>query len=414
MAYDMVSMVSWARCFVPFVRSRRTTFHDIWNYILYPMATPKESTLQAEILDLRRRNEELQLHVEELMQNQRVVDIGLAPSSLRMNRLSDSSSNNDDGRGVHRRMYHPESSSTRAVVEAANDNEQKKGLLNRRQQLKRKSSDINAQTLATVHHDEEVGRFSFAELQLDTSHDLSNNNDDGVTDEESDNLIIDDDSHHKNIHRNSSTSGSTTSSASSTAFPPFIDQLKERASWLIGLLVLQSCSSFIIQNNQRFLQKHMTIVQFLTMLVGAGGNAGNQAAVRVIRGLAVGTLNHRTMKNFLHNEAKMALSLSVLIGMTGFARAAVFRVPPGETIAVTASVCVIVSISVVIGNALPLGMRRVGIDPAHSSTTIQVIMDILGVFITVCVSSFVLSFKVFQNEETNRLAVSHGSTVDSF
>jgi cation transporter-like permease len=371
------------------------------------VATPKESALQAEILDLRRRNGELQLKVEELIRN-----VGLAPSSLRMNR-SDSSNNDDNGRGVHRRMNHSVSSSTTVVVEAADDNEHKKGLLNRRQQLKRKSSDINAQTLATAHHDEEVGKYSFAEIQLDTSHDLSNNTDDGVTDEESDHLIIDDESHHKNIHRNSSTSGSTTSSASSTAFPPFMDQLKERAGWLIGLLVLQSCSSFIIQNNQRFLQKHMTIVQFLTMLVGAGGNAGNQAAVRVIRGLAVGTLNHRTMKNFLHNEAKMALSLSILIGMTGFARAAVFRVPPGETIAVTASVCAIVAISVAIGNALPLGMRKVGIDPAHSSTTIQVIMDILGVFITVCVSSFVLSFKVFQNEENNRVAASHGPTVDS-
>ena len=373
------------------------------------VATPKdESALQAELLDLRRRNKDLQLQVEQLMQNQ-LDDVGLAPSSLTMNRSD--SSNND---GMHRRINHPVSSSTRVVVEAADDSERDIGLLNRRQQLKRKSSDINAQTLATVHHDEEVGRFSFAELQLDTSYDLSNNCDDGVTDEETDRLIIDDDSHHKNIHRNSSSSGSTSSASTSTAFPPFVDQLKERASWLIGLLVLQSCSSFIIQNNQRFLQKHMTIVQFLTMLVGAGGNAGNQAAVRVIRGLAVGTLNHRTMKNFLYNEAKMALSLSFLIGMTGFARAAVFHVPPGETIAVTASVCVIVAISVAIGNALPLGMRRVGIDPAHSSTTIQVIMDILGVFITVCVSSFVLSFRIFQNEENNRVAVSHGpSTADS-
>jgi Mg/Co/Ni transporter MgtE len=154
----------------------------------------------------------------------------------------------------------------------------------------------------------------------------------------------------------------------------------------------------------------MVIVQFLTMLVGAGGNAGNQAAVRVIRSLAVGTLNRRTMKWFLRNEAKMALSLSLLIGMTGFARAAIFRVPPGETIAVTASVCAIVAISVAIGNALPLGMKRVGIDPAHSSTTIQVVMDILGVLITVCVSSFVLSFKVFRDEDIDSIMKSSTSS----
>ena len=144
----------------------------------------------------------------------------------------------------------------------------------------------------------------------------------------------------------------------------------------------------------------MIIVQFLTMLVGAGGNAGNQASVRVIRGWAVGSLNDRTrIKQFLTQEIKMAFSLSALLGLTGFIRAALFRTPPGETIAVVASLCAIVAISVGIGSTLPLAMKRVGIDPAHSSTTIQVVMDIMGVLITVCVSSVVMSFKVFQHDE---------------
>lgn len=177
----------------------------------------------------------------------------------------------------------------------------------------------------------------------------------------------------------------------------FWHDIKERGGWLIGLLFLQSCSSFIIQYNESFLQGHMVIVQFLTMLVGAGGNAGNQASVRVIRGLAVGSLNERTMRPFLRQEIKMGFGLSALLGLTGCIRAALFRTPVGETIAVTTSLCAIVLISVVIGNMLPLGMKKVGIDPAHSSTTIQVVMDIMGVLITVCVSSFVLSFSVFQH-----------------
>mmetsp|Transcript_54058 Transcript_54058/g.114810 ORF Transcript_54058/g.114810 Transcript_54058/m.114810 type:complete len:491 (+) Transcript_54058:5-1477(+) len=217
--------------------------------------------------------------------------------------------------------------------------------------------------------------------------------------DESDDFIHDDSSHNKHHSKIIPVSPCSVTSSSSS-FPPFKDQVKERAGWLIGLLFLQSCSSFIIQYNQNFLQSHMVIVQFLTMLVGAGGNAGNQASVRVIRSLAVGTLNRHTMKQFLQQEAKMALCLSALIGTTGFIRAAMFRTPPGETIAVTASVCAIVAISVAIGSTLPLGMKKVGIDPANSSTSIQVIMDILGVLITVCVSSFVLSFKIFQNDDS--------------
>lgn len=56
--------------------------------------------------------------------------------------------------------------------------------------------------------------------------------------------------------------------------------MAERAGWLVGLLLFQSVSSFVLQENQSLLQKYPVIVKFLTMLVGAGGNAGGQACVR--------------------------------------------------------------------------------------------------------------------------------------
>ena len=68
----------------------------------------------------------------------------------------------------------------------------------------------------------------------------------------------------------------------------FSDRWRKRTAVLIGLLLFQSCSSFILAHFERLLQKHSVVVFFLTMLVGAGGNAGNQAAVLVIRGLATG------------------------------------------------------------------------------------------------------------------------------
>lgn len=126
------------------------------------------------------------------------------------------------------------------------------------------------------------------------------------------------------------------------------------------------------------------------MLVGAGGNAGNQASVRVIRGLALGTLNPSTTSQFLVRECKMAASLSCLLSVAGFVRAAVFRTPFPETVAVTTALFMIVFSSIVLGAILPLGLKRIGIDPAHSSTSIQVIMDILGVVLAVTVSTMLL------------------------
>jgi hypothetical protein len=171
----------------------------------------------------------------------------------------------------------------------------------------------------------------------------------------------------------------------------FVYSVRDRAGWLIGLLILQSLSSFIIARNEQLLQRHLVIVRFLTMLVGAGGNAGNQTSVGIIRGLATGTVHDGNISSRFQNEIAIGMALSGILGLAGAIRAAIFGTPFLETCAISASLMMIVFLSVVLGTLLPLLMKMVGIDPAHSSTTIQVIMDILGVTITVQVSGWILS-----------------------
>jgi len=170
----------------------------------------------------------------------------------------------------------------------------------------------------------------------------------------------------------------------------FQDALRDRGYWLVGLLAFQSMSGFILARNEALLQSHPVIIYFLTMLVGAGGNAGNQASVRVIRGLALGKLTEDTQMQFLTREFKMALSLSAVLSLAGFIRAIVFQTPIAETIAITLALSIIVFSSICFGAVLPLFLQKIKIDPAHSSTSIQVIMDIFGVVLTVLVSGFIL------------------------
>ncbi|CAJ1942214.1 unnamed protein product [Cylindrotheca closterium] len=170
----------------------------------------------------------------------------------------------------------------------------------------------------------------------------------------------------------------------------FKEALRDRALWLVGLLVMQSFSGIILGRNEALLANHPVIIYFLTMLVGAGGNAGNQASVRVIRGLALGTLNEKTRNQFLNREVKMAGALSVILSVAGFLRAILFKTPLPEAIAVTSALTLIVFSSVCLGAVLPIILEFIGVDPAHSSTSIQVIMDILGVILAVTVSRAVL------------------------
>lgn len=185
-------------------------------------------------------------------------------------------------------------------------------------------------------------------------------------------------------------SSSNTSELIAKESASFYQGLFERASWLSGLLVLQSFSTLILASNQLLLEKHPTVIYFLTALVGAGGNAGNQASVRVIRGLALKTLTVNTMRSFLVREAGMACLLALSVGFVGFVRAMLSPCSGAELVAVVVSLMTIVFISVFVGALLPLFLQMIRVDPAHAATSVQVIMDICGVFVTLLVTRFLL------------------------
>lgn len=172
----------------------------------------------------------------------------------------------------------------------------------------------------------------------------------------------------------------------------FNDSLRSRASWLLGLLICQSGSSFILEGNEALIQSHPVIVYFMTMLVGAGGNAGNQASVRIIRGLATGEVNPISEGSFIASEVRMAAALSVIVVAVGFVRVVAFDATPTDAVAISVALFLVVGSSIILGTLLPLLLNRLRFDAAHASTSIQVIMDVLGVTIACTVTPLVYSF----------------------
>ncbi|CAF3465038.1 unnamed protein product [Rotaria sp. Silwood1] len=158
-----------------------------------------------------------------------------------------------------------------------------------------------------------------------------------------------------------------------------------RVSLLSLLLILQSASSFILQSFSDLISHHILITMYLTMLVGAGGNAGNQAAVLVIRRLA--TSNSFSIRSLIIRETLSAEIIGTIVTLIGFIRVLLEErgaLLPSLTIGV-ALFCIITT-SIVLGTLLPIILQRViHIDAAHAGPIIQVIMDILGVCITCAV-----------------------------
>lgn len=166
----------------------------------------------------------------------------------------------------------------------------------------------------------------------------------------------------------------------------------DRGKWLIGLLVLQSSSSFVLDSYQDLIREHLVVTLFLTMLVGAGGNAGNQSAIKVIRGMAMGSITPSldSLTSVLRQQVAVALILGTSLSAAGWFRVYVTNGDVINSTAIALSLFLIVCTSVIVGTLLPFGLARAGQDPANAGTSIQVLMDVLGVLITCTCCHYIL------------------------
>ena len=119
-----------------------------------------------------------------------------------------------------------------------------------------------------------------------------------------------------------------------------------RVGMLVTLLVFQSASSVIIFSYQDLIASRPVIVAFLTMLVGAGGNAGNQSAVLVVRSLATGEITGAGRLRYLIGECRMALAIALVLSLAGYVRVVAFGYGWEEVLAICISLFIIVISSI--------------------------------------------------------------------
>lgn len=193
-----------------------------------------------------------------------------------------------------------------------------------------------------------------------------------------------------------------------------------RAGWLVLLLMCQSTSSVILERFEVLIRTHPVVIYFLTMLVGAGGNAGSQSTVLVVRRLALAAVHggrsqeRFSVRRIVGSEVSVGARLALVLFVGTFVRCVVFQVRGSECLAICLSMLVIVFTSTLAGAALPLLLRRLEVDPAHAGATIQVVMDISGVTLTCIVSSLVLGLPLSAEQASAGVNATQGHEARSF
>ena len=168
--------------------------------------------------------------------------------------------------------------------------------------------------------------------------------------------------------------------------------VKNRLPWLFVLMCSYVITGGIISSFEDVLSKVIVLVTYLPMLMGTGGNSGSQSATLVIRGMALGDVDTGDALKVLWKELRVSFLIGIVLSALNFAR---IYWMDGEGAMVALTVCgamlFIVMAAKTIGSMLPMGAKKVGIDPAlMASPMIASITDMVSVVSYFALASLIL------------------------
>jgi magnesium transporter len=138
----------------------------------------------------------------------------------------------------------------------------------------------------------------------------------------------------------------------------------------------------VISSYDWIIEEVVLLAAFIPLLIGTGGNVGAQVATLVVRALATRELELSDYLRVLWKELRTGILLGVAFGtfMTGYVL--VRREDPRIAIALGITMVLISLTANLVGASMPFLFRRLGIDPAlTSSPGITTVMDVLGLVI---------------------------------
>jgi magnesium transporter len=171
---------------------------------------------------------------------------------------------------------------------------------------------------------------------------------------------------------------------------PLFKLYKKRIVWLIILFIGETLTIAAMSGFQKTLEQVLVLSTFIPLIISSGGNSGSQAATLIIQAMALGEITVNDWWQIARREIQSGLFMGLTLGLIGF-----IIVFGGHEIfglfgehfirigfAIGIAVIGVVLWGTIMGSMLPLLLKRLGADPATSSTPfIATLVDVTGLLI---------------------------------
>lgn len=156
-----------------------------------------------------------------------------------------------------------------------------------------------------------------------------------------------------------------------------------RIPWLLFAFIGEMISAIVLLNYQASIEQIVTAAFFIPIVMAMGGSSGSQAAIIVVRGLAIGSIWTSNLKTRLIKEFGVALLNGLVFSvLIFFVTYYAWSENPRFSLTLSLSLLVVMINATLIGALIPLLLEKLNIDPALATGPfVTTLNDIIGLLI---------------------------------
>jgi magnesium transporter len=162
-------------------------------------------------------------------------------------------------------------------------------------------------------------------------------------------------------------------------FRPIRQSIPPRLLWLSLNLITAFLAAATVNLFTDTIERVAALAVFMPLIAGMGGNAGIQTITLVVRSIALGEVEARDALAALRHEAIIAVVQGIIMGVASGAIAFLWMGNAWLGLIVGFAMLANIANAALVGVVVPLGLKRLGADPALASGVIvTTFSDVVG------------------------------------